>query len=323
MTSSRMGKILVTGGAGYIGSVVARQMLDQGYDVTVVDNLSTGHRASVPSDALFVDCDVAEVHEVLDSSYDAVFHLAASAEVAESVLRPEKYWRNNVIEAFYLLRAMRRSNVKRLVVSSSCAVYGEASGTHLSVDSPTRPINAYGASKLAVDHMIHHECEAHGLAAVSLRYFNVAGSYRDLGERHSPESHLIPLVLQVALGVRERIAVHGNDYPTPDGTCVRDYVHVADIANGHALALSSLVSGGHKVYNLGNGNGFSVRQVIEAAREVTGSPIPEVTGPRRGGDPPILVASAARAVEELGWRPQYPDLNKMISDAWDFHRKVL
>ncbi|MFR9673474.1 UDP-glucose 4-epimerase GalE [Streptomyces sp. TR06-5] len=319
-------KYLVTGGAGYVGSVVAAHLLEAGHEVTVLDDLSTGFRAGVPDGAEFVEGRVQDADRVLDPSFDGVLHFAACSQVGESVVDPDKYWRNNVGGTIELLAAMREKGVRRLVFSSTAATYGEPAGATITEDDPTAPTNPYGASKLAVDHMITGECRAHGLAAASLRYFNVAGAYaaRDgkvYGERHDPESHLIPLVLQVAQGRREHISVFGDDYPTPDGTCVRDYIHVADLADAHLLALESAPAGEHLICNLGNGNGFSVREVIETVRKVTGHPIPEVVADRRGGDPAVLVASAERAHRVLGWSPSRADLAGIVRDAWDFARQ--
>ncbi|MGM0347582.1 UDP-glucose 4-epimerase GalE [Streptomyces sp. Adlamb9] len=311
-------KYLVTGGAGYVGSVVAQHLLEAGHEVTVLDNLSTGFRAGVPSGAAFIEGDIRDAAKWLDASYHGVLHFAAFSQVGESVVKPEKYWDNNVAGTLALLGAMRETGVRTLVFSSTAATYGEPEQVPITESAPTRPTNPYGASKLAVDHMITSEANAHGLAAVSLRYFNVAGAYGAYGERHDPESHLIPLVLQVAQGRRDAISVYGDDYPTPDGTCVRDYIHVADLADAHLLALTAARPGEHLICNLGNGNGFSVREVIETVREVTGHPIPEVAAPRRGGDPAVLVAAADTAREKLGWNPTRADLAGIVADAWEF-----
>ncbi|MEV5378128.1 UDP-glucose 4-epimerase GalE [Streptomyces nondiastaticus] len=314
-------KCLVTGGAGYVGSVVAAHLLAAGHAVTVLDDLSTGHRAAVPEGAAFIHGRVQDAGQWLDSSYDAVLHFAAFSQVGQSVADPEPYWRNNVGGTADLLAAMRDAGVRTLVFSSTAATYGEPAAVPITEDAPTAPTNPYGATKLAVDHMIGGECAAHGLAAVSLRYFNVAGAYGRYGERHAPETHLIPLVLQVARGEREAIAVYGDDYPTPDGTCVRDYIHVADLAEAHLLALSAARDGEHLICNLGNGNGFSVHEVIETVRKVTGHPVPQTAAPRRPGDPAVLVASAERARETLGWTPRRPDLAGIVADAWEFARR--
>ncbi|MBI0297682.1 UDP-glucose 4-epimerase GalE [Streptomyces sp. PRKS01-29] len=321
MSNAQQKKYLVTGGAGYVGSVVAAHLLEAGHRVTVLDDLSTGHRAGVPEGAEFIEGRIQDAAKWLDPSYDGVLHFAAFSQVGESVVNPEKYWVNNVGGTTELLAAMRDAGVRTLVFSSTAATYGEPDQVPITEDLPTAPTNPYGASKLAVDHMISGECAAHGLAAVSLRYFNVAGAYGAYGERHDPESHLIPLVLQVAQGKREAISVFGDDYATPDGTCVRDYIHVADLADAHLLALGAASPGEHLICNLGNGNGFSVREVIETVRQVTGHPIPEIAAPRRGGDPAVLVASAERAKERLGWRPTRADLAGIVADAWEFAQR--
>ncbi len=317
-----MSTYLVTGGAGYIGSVVTAHLLAAGHTVTVLDDLSTGHRASVPDGARFIEGRVQDAGMWLDSSYEAVLHFAAYSQVGQSVADPEPYWRNNVGGTADLLAAMRDADVRTLVFSSTAATYGEPATVPITEDAATNPTNPYGATKLAVDHMISGECAAHGLAAVSLRYFNVAGAYGHHGERHAPETHLVPIVLQVALGERESVAVYGDDYPTPDGTCVRDYIHVADLAEAHLLALSAARDGEHLICNLGNGSGFSVHEVIETARKVTGHPVPQAPAPRRPGDPAVLVASAARAAETLGWRPRRTGLAEIIADAWEFARRA-
>ncbi|MFF9146245.1 UDP-glucose 4-epimerase GalE [Streptomyces sp. NPDC014861] len=324
MTTSR--KYLVTGGAGYVGSVVAAHLLERGHRVTVLDDLSTGFREGVPAGAEFIEGRIQDAARWLDGSYDGVLHFAAFSQVGESVAKPEKYWENNVGGTLALLAALRAAGVRKLVFSSTAATYGEPETVPITESAPTAPTSPYGASKLAVDHMITGECAAHGLAAASLRYFNVAGAYGELGERHEPESHLVPLVLQVALGRREAISVYGDDYPTADGTCVRDYIHVADLAEAHVLALDAMTegtvpAGEHLICNLGNGNGFSVREVIETAREVTGHAIPELAAARRPGDPAVLVASADTARERLGWIPSRPDLADVVADAWAFARQ--
>ncbi|MDH6127888.1 UDP-glucose 4-epimerase GalE [Kitasatospora sp. GP82] len=313
-----MNKYLVTGGAGYVGSVVACHLLEVGHQVTVLDDLSTGFLGGVPAGAEFVRGRVQDAAEVLDGSYDAVLHFAASSQVGESVTDPEKYWRNNVAGSLELVSAMRKAGVRKLVFSSTAAVYGEPEVVPIAETARTSPTNTYGATKLAVDHLIASECAAHGLAAVSLRYFNVAGAYGSYGERHEPESHLIPLVFQAALGHRPHIAVYGDDYPTPDGTCIRDYIHVADLAEAHLAALDAARPGEHLICNLGNGSGFSVREVIESVRRVTGREITVVTAERRPGDPAVLVASAQRAHEVLDWRPRRSQLDDIVADAWAF-----
>ncbi|MET9464792.1 UDP-glucose 4-epimerase GalE [Streptomyces sp. NPDC006544] len=322
MSETASSKYLVTGGAGYVGGVVAAHLLEAGHEVTVLDDLSTGFRDGVPAGAAFIEGRIQDAAEYLDPSYDAVLHFAASSQVGESVANPGKYWANNVGGTMALLAAMREAGVGTLVFSSTAATYGEPGDGPLTETSATAPTNPYGATKLAVDHMIAGECAAHGLAAVSLRYFNVAGAYGTFGERHDPETHLIPLVLQVALGEREAISVFGDDYPTPDGTCVRDYIHVADLAQAHLDALREAAAGEHLVCNLGNGNGFSVREVIETVRKVTGRQIPETLAPRRAGDPAVLVASARRAHDRLGWTPTRSDLTGIVTDAWNFTRAL-
>jgi UDP-glucose 4-epimerase len=315
-------RLLVTGGAGYIGSIVAQQLLQRGDDVTVLDSLYRGHRGAVPEGAAFVEADLSDpgaLASALGGGFDGVLHFAAIALVAESVEFPERYYRANVVGTLNLLDAMRAAGVPRLVFSSTAATYGEPESDLVTEDAPNRPVNAYGNSKLAVDRMIGDECRAHGLAAVSLRYFNVAGASGPLGEDHHPETHLIPLVLQAAAGKRESVAIFGTDYPTPDGSAVRDYVHVDDLARAHVLALEKAVPGRHDIYNLGSETGYSVRQVIEAARRVTGREIIAREQPRRPGDPPKLVAANARAREGLGWAPER-SLDDMVRDAWTWHQ---
>nr|WP_211176575.1 UDP-glucose 4-epimerase GalE [Pseudonocardia acidicola] len=312
-------KLLVTGGAGYVGSVCAAHLVEAGHEVVVLDDLSTGHRDAVPDGCRFVEGDLAEAAGgVLAEGFDGVLHFAARSLVGESVQRPELYWEGNVIASLRLLEAIREHGTPRLVFSSTAATYGEPEQVPIPEDSPTRPTNPYGASKLAIDHMITSYAAAHGLAAVSLRYFNVAGAHGRYGERHAVETHLIPIVLQVASGQRDAVQMFGDDWDTPDGTCIRDYIHVDDLADAHKLALQHAEPGRHAIYNLGSGQGFSVREVIEACRTVTGHPIPAVTAPRRAGDPAVLVASSARAQAELAWRPQRTDLTTIVGDAWRF-----
>jgi UDP-glucose 4-epimerase len=319
-------KLLVTGGAGYIGSVVTAMLLEAGHEVVVLDDLSTGHEVAVPSGAGFVPGRVHEIiGEVLTADFDAVLHFAAFIAAGESVQKPEKYWENNLIGSLRLLEAMRTTGVRRLVFSSTANVYGDPDEVPIPETAATRPPNPYAGSKLAVDHAMAGYSVAHGLAAVSLRYFNVAGAHvtgdgRLIGERHDPETHLIPIALQVAAGRREKLQLYGDDYPTPDGTCVRDYIHVTDLATAHLLALGSMERGNHRIYNLGNGNGFSNREVIEVVRRVTGHPVPTEIAPRREGDPAALVASSERAKRELGWQPAKPTLAEMVADAWAFLR---
>jgi len=315
-------RLLVTGGAGYIGSIVAQQLVARGDDVTVLDSLYRGHRAAVPEGAAFVQADLLDteaLRRAFEPGFDGVVHLAALSLVAESVAHPERYWRGNVVGALNLLDAMRERGVPRLVFSSTAATYGEPEAELITEDEPNRPVNAYGNSKLAIDRMLADEARAHGLAAVSLRYFNVAGASGALGEDHEPETHLIPLVLQAAAGTRDGVAIFGTDYPTADGTAVRDYIHVEDLGRAHLLALECAVPGRHDIYNLGSARGYSVREVIETARAVTGRRIEVREGPRRAGDPPRLVASTEKAREGLGWTPER-SLEDMIRDAWAWHQ---
>ena len=325
-------KLLVTGGAGYIGGVVTHALVAAGHQVTVVDDLSTGFTETIPDGVEFRRLDVHQVGQVLtpDAGFEGVLHFAAKIEVAESVARPDLYWNVNVGGTMALLAAVRAAGVQRLIFSSTGSMY-DPSGvvpqpgggfSKLAEDAVIRPANPYAASKLAVDLMLAGECEAFGLGAASLRYFNASGAVGRLGERHNPESHLIPIVLQVASGQRDELMMYGDDYPTPDGTCVRDYVHVADLATAHLQALGAITPGRHEVYNLGNGDGYSVRQVIDAAREVTGHPIPVKLAPRRPGDPAATVAASDKARRELGWHPARPALHDIIADAWAFHQSV-
>ena len=318
-------RLLVSGGAGYVGSVVAAQLLAAGHDVTVLDDLSTGHQDAVPHGAAFVFGTIRDkaASVLAERGIEAVLHFAASSLVGESVADPAKYWANNLGGTLALLDAMRRAGTGRIIFSSTAAVYGEPERTPIDETFPTRPTNPYGATKLAVDTALTESARLHGLGAVSLRYFNVAGAQQAadgkwLGERHSPETHLIPNVLAgAASGAGTRI--FGDDYPTPDGTCVRDYIHVTDLADAHLRALGACEPGLHRIYNLGNGAGFSVREVIDVCREVTGHDIPVTVAPRRAGDPAILVASARRIQSELGWQARR-DLRAMVSDAWRFSR---
>ncbi len=316
-------RLLVTGGAGYIGSVVAARLRDAGHDVTVLDSLARGHRSAVPDGCELLEVDLLDldaVTEALGGGFDGVLHFAALALVGESVEHPERYHRGNFVGTLNLLDAMREHGIKRLVFSSTCATYGEPEEVPIHEGVPTAPVNSYGNSKLAVDRMIGDECLAHGLGAMSLRYFNVAGASGPLGEHHEPETHLIPLILQAAAGRRESVAIYGTDYPTPDGTAVRDYIHVEDLADAHMLALEAIKPGTHEILNLGNGNGFSVREVIEAAKRVTGVDFSVIEQGRRAGDPPMLVAASERVRERLGWEPRKAGIETMISDAWAWHQ---
>ena len=323
-------RLLVTGGAGYIGSVVASSLIEAGHDVTVLDDLSTGHADAVPAKAAFIRGTLREdAARVLSEGIDAVLHFAAKSLVGESVANPARYWSHNLGGSLALLEAMRETGVRRIVFSSTAAVYGEPERTPIEETAPTRPTNPYGASKLAVDTSLTEFARMYGFGAVSLRYFNVAGAHQDsggkwYGERHSPETHLIPNVLKMALpsgDSRGAVKIFGDDYPTPDGTCVRDYIHVADLADAHLLALDGYEPGEHRVYNLGNGAGFSVREVIDVCREVTGQDIPAEVSPRRAGDPAVLVASSEQISSRLGWRASR-DLRAMVTDAWTFAQAV-
>ena len=314
-------RLLVTGGAGYVGSVCTQVLLERGPAVVVVDDLSTGHGDAVPAGAPLVAADMVEAAPaLLAEGIDGVLHCAAKSLVGESVSAPELYWHGNVIKTLQLLEAMRAARTPRLVFSSTAATYGEPESVPIDEDAPTRPTNAYGATKLAIDHAITSYAAAHGLAATSLRYFNVAGAYQGYGERHTVETHLIPLVLQVATGRRAEILVLGSDWPTGAGTAVRDYVHIRDLAEAHVLALESAQPSTHRIYNLGNGTGFSVREVISCCERVTGLRLPSRDVDRRPGDPAVLIASSDKAIAELGWRPRHTTLDEVVADAWEFAR---
>ncbi len=316
-------RLLVTGGAGYIGSIVSAHLLAGGHEVTVLDNLERGHRAAVPAGAGLVVADLLDreaVDAAVSGGFDGAMHFAALALVSESVSHPERYYRTNVGGTLNLLEAMAAAGVPRLVFSSTCAVYGQPDEVPIAETAVPRPLNAYGGSKLAVDLMIRDFCTATGLGAVSLRYFNVAGASGGRGEDHDPETHLIPNILRVALGAAPAVEIYGTDYPTPDGTAVRDYIHVADLAAAHRLALDGARASEHRVFNLGNGNGFSVREVIAAAQSVIGRELPTNESRRRPGDPPMLVAAGDLIRSELGWQPQKPSLEEMVADAWAFSR---
>lgn len=314
-------KVLVTGGAGYIGSVTTELLLDSGHEVTVFDNLGRGHRCAVDERARLVVGDLRDF-EAIDSAVgdikpDAIVHFAAYALVAESMEKPEMYFDNNVIGGINLTRAMVNSGVGKIVFSSTCATYGEPERVPMTEDLPKRPENPYGESKLMMEKALEWVNKLHGITTVSLRYFNACGATAKFGEDHDPETHLIPIVLQAALGKREKVLIFGDDYDTPDGSCIRDYIHIVDLAMAHIKAIESDRSG---AFNLGNGSGYSVKEVIDVAREVTGREIPAEIAPRRPGDPARLVASARKADEELGWKPEIPDLASIISSAWEWHQ---
>ena len=317
-------KLLVTGGAGYIGSIVARLLIENGHEIVVLDNLQRGHREAVPAEAELIVGDLRNLSDsqgVLSAGdFDGVLHFAALALVGESVERPDLYYGTNVTGTLNLLDAMRAYEVPRLVFSSTCAVYGQPDEVPIPETATPRPENAYGASKLAADRLIGDFCGAFPIGAVSLRYFNVAGAHGDAGEDHEPETHLIPNILKVPLGQRDAVEIFGTDYPTADGTAVRDYIHIDDLAQAHVLALEGARMGEHRIFNLGNGSGFSVREVIAAVERVTGTTIPVREAPRRPGDPPRLVAAGEKIREELGWSPEKPELETMIADAWTFAR---
>ena len=319
-------RLLVTGGAGYIGSVVAAMLVNGGHEVTVLDDLSTGHDDAVPSGARLVKGSVDDVGTVLgEQLYDTVMHFAAKSLVAESVAHPDRYWHGNVGGALALLDAMRAHDVPRLIFSSTAATYGEPASVPIEESAAAAPTNPYGASKLAVDMAITGYAQAYGLGAVSLRYFNVAGALfgsdgRGYGERHAVETHLIPIALQVAAGTKAALDIFGTDYPTPDGTCVRDYLHVSDLGDAHLRAMQVASPGEHRIINLGSGAGHSVREVADAVSRVTGRDLPVHEMARRPGDPAVLVASSVQAATELGWRPA-SDLDTMIADAWTFAQR--
>lgn len=318
--------ILVLGGAGYIGSHTVYELIDAGRDVVVADNLLTGFRAAVHPKARFYQLDIRD-RSALDELFakekiEGVIHFAASSQVGESMSDPLKYYDNNLHGTMVLLQAMVAHGVDKIVFSSTAATYGEPERVPILETDRTDPTNCYGETKLAMEHMMRWVSRAHGLKYVALRYFNACGAHPSgaIGEAHNPETHLIPLILQVPNGQREKISIFGDDYPTKDGTCIRDYIHVSDLAQAHILALDHLLQGGESdVFNLGNGVGFTVKEVIDVARAVTGHPIPAETCPRRAGDPAQLIASSKKAVEQLGWKPKYNDLNTIIASAWKWH----
>jgi len=322
-------KILITGGAGYIGAHANKMLCEKGYDTVVIDNLVYGHKAFVQwGEFVLGDLANTDLLDLVFSHYsiDAVMHFAAYAYVGESVSNPEKYYDNNVVNTLNLLKAMRRHDVKQFIFSSSCATYGIPQKIPIPEDHPQHPINPYGQCKLMVENILRDYANAYDLKYVSLRYFNAAGADPDgnIGEAHEPETHLIPLILEAAADKRKHISIFGTDYDTPDGTCIRDYIHVNDLAQAHMLALNYLENGaGSDVFNLGNGNGVSVREMIETARQVTGQPIQTYESPRRPGDPDILVGSAVKAMDFLGWHPQYTDLKEIIETAWHWRQKSL
>jgi UDP-glucose 4-epimerase len=318
-------KILITGGAGYIGGTVTQLLLDRGHTVVVYDNLCHAHRSMVPAGATFVEGDVADTKRLdelfADGSFAGVMHFAALIEAGDSMRVPEVYFRNNTAATLNLLEAAVKNNLQKFVFSSTAAVYGEPLSTPINEDAALIPTNPYGESKLLVEKMLAWMHRIHGLRYASLRYFNVAGAIPGRGEAHEPESHLIPLILDVALGRRKNIKIFGQDYPTPDGTAVRDYIHVQDLAEAHLLAFDALDQRHRMIYNLGNGQGFTVRQVVESARRVTGHPIPVEELPRRPGDPAVLIASSEKIETELGWKPKFPQLDDILHSAWEWHQQ--
>ena len=315
--------IFITGGAGYIGSATAETLLHNGHSVTIYDSLVTGHRAAVPAGAQFIQADLGDSvvlqSALLSQPYDAVMHFAAFIEAGESMKDPGKYFKNNLTYSLGLIETAVQAGIRRFVLSSTAAVF-QSSEDPLSEDSPLGPTNLYGHTKLMIEQALEWYRQIYGLHYAALRYFNAPGGMSHRGEAHQPESHLIPLTLQVPLGQREKIYIYGTDYPTPDGTCIRDYIHIRDLVSAHMLALDALGERDQLVYNLGNGSGYSVREVIDTAREVTGHPIPAIETPRRHGDAPRLVASSERIRLELGWQPQIPDIKAIIASAWAWHQ---
>lgn len=319
-------RVFVTGGAGYVGSHCVKRLLAGGHEVSVFDNLSAGHREAVDPRADFVRGDLSDKARLAEllrpGRFDAVMHFAGSLDVGESVRRPLEYFRNNVVNTLNLLECMRDSNIRRMVFSSTCAVYGEPERLPITEDLPKSPISPYGASKLTVEYMLEHSARAWGLGSVALRYFNASGAASDgsIGEDHSPEIHLIPLVLQVALGQRDGIKVFGDDYPTPDGSCIRDYIHVEDLADAHLLAIEGITEGRKEAYNVGTGKGTSVFEIIEVARAVTNHAIPAEVTARRPGDPPGLYANSDKLRERFRWAPRYTEIRDIVASAWNWHR---
>jgi UDP-glucose-4-epimerase GalE len=319
-------RILVTGGAGYIGSHAVRLFLDRGHDVWIYDSLALGHRASVPSERLIIGDlnEPARIDQALvEKRIEAVVHFAAWAAVGESVQNPAKYYQNNLVNTLNLMESLRRAQISRFVFSSTAATFGTPAQMPITEETPQQPINPYGRTKLAIEHALADYSRAYGWGFAALRYFNASGARPDgsIGEDHDPETHLIPLVILAAMGKRPHIEIFGTDYPTPDGTCVRDYIHVDDLATAHLAALERLQPGQGMHYNLGIGRGYSVREVIAAVEDVTGKKVPVKEGPRRAGDPPVLIASSAKIQKELGWKPDYTDLRRIVETAWNWHSK--
>ena len=314
--------IFITGGAGYIGSATAQALLKAGHTVTVYDSLVTGHKQAIPQDATFIHASLEDSHGLAEAltqeKFDAIMHFAAFIEAGESMKKPGRFYQNNLVNSLRLIETAVEAGVKRFVLSSTAAVY-QSSDEPLTEESPLGPTNVYGHTKLVIEQTLEWYREIHGLHFAALRYFNACGSLPGRGEAHQPESHLIPLVLRVALGQREDISIFGTDYPTRDGTCIRDYIHISDLVSAHLLALEALGKRDRLIYNIGSGSGYSVREVIEMAREVTGHPIPALESPRRSGDPVRLVASSEKISRDLGWEPQHSDLKAILASAWDWH----
>lgn len=322
-----MANVLVTGGAGYVGSVCSAELLKLGHEVTVVDDLSTGFKDAVPRSAKFFQLDVGDQSAMqslaMQGRFDVVFHFAAKALIPESVSNPGVFFERNVASGINMLEALRAAGVKNLVFSSSAAVYGTPEKIPVDEDSALRPMNSYGLTKLMVEQALEWYARAYGWSVVAFRYFSAAGARDELGERHEPETHLIPLLLEAAAGEREAFEIYGDDYDTPDGTCVRDFVHVLDIAQAHVCALQKMNQPGMRTYNIGVGSGYSVRQVCDAVTEVTGRPIPIRVGTRRAGDPPVLCASPRRIMQELGWKPEHSSLPEILRSSWQWKQKQL
>jgi len=318
-------KILVTGGAGFVGSIATYELVKSGYEVVVIDNLAQGHRKAVASPAVFIEQDLAN-EDALDAifkehRFDAVMHFAGDTIVGESMTNPRRYFEANLVAPMKLLNVMLKNNVKKIIFSSSSAVYGQAQQIPMTEDHPKLPCNSYGESKFLYERVLKWYYLAYGLKSISFRYFNAAGASENYGEDHNPETHLIPIVLQVALGKRDKIVVFGNDYPTEDGSCIRDYTHVVDIARAHILGLQKIDEFGFEAFNLGSGRGNSVLEVIDVAREVTGQAIAAETGARRPGDIPLMIADTSKAKSSLGWQPEYSQLKQVISSAWKWYKK--
>lgn len=321
-----MGRILVTGGAGYVGSVCCRRLLELGHDVTVVDDLSTGHREAVPEGARFCEFSIGDrtlLAELLQSQHiDCVFHFAAKALIPESVTNPGVFFDSNVADGIAMLETLRAAGIRRFVFSSSAAVYGTPEKTPIPETHPKQPVNAYGESKLMLEHVLEWYARAYGWGIASFRYFNASGATSEAGEAHIPETHLIPLALQASIGLREHLVIYGDDYPTLDGTCVRDFVHVLDIADAHVRVLEKLCNGVATAYNIGTGTGYTVQEICRAVGSVTGNKVPVRSGPRRPGDPPVLCASPKKIMEELGWKPSHSSIEEIVASAWNWENSV-